>query len=126
MDQIIMWCCLQGMQDAYVTITLVDGKGNVMGRPQDTPTSNNLAGNYVLFNCEVSSPPPLAPRLGNSPLLHAVFSYAATSMAQLLHLHCCTDKFTDNIACSSMAAVLAKLRFASSLICLAGTYATEH
>lgn len=77
MHQITKWCCLQGMQDAYVTITLVDSKGNVMGRPQDTPTSNNLAGNYVLFNCEVSSPPPLAPRLGNSPLLHAVFSYAA-------------------------------------------------
>ena len=55
MDQITTWCCLQGMQDAYVAITLVDGKGNVMGRPQDTPTSNNLAGNHVLFNCEVSS-----------------------------------------------------------------------
>lgn len=44
---------LQGIQDAYVTITLVDGKGNVIGRPQDTPTTNNLAGNHVLFNCEV-------------------------------------------------------------------------
>ena len=45
---------MQGIQDAYVTVTLVDGKGNVIGRPQDTPTTNNLAGNYVLFNCEVS------------------------------------------------------------------------
>ena len=44
---------LQGIQDAYITISLVDGKGNVMGRSQDTPTTNNLAGNYVLFNCKV-------------------------------------------------------------------------
>lgn len=44
---------LQGIQDAYITISLVDGKGNVMGRSQDTPTTNNLAGNYVLFNCQV-------------------------------------------------------------------------
>ena len=45
---------MQGIQDAYVTISLVDGKGNIIGRPQDTPTTNNLAGNHVLFNCEVS------------------------------------------------------------------------
>ncbi len=45
---------MQGIQDACVTISLVDGKGNVIGRPQDTPTTNNLAGNHVLFNCEVS------------------------------------------------------------------------
>ncbi len=45
---------MQGLQDAYVTISLVDGKGNIIGRPQDTPTTNNLAGNHVLFNCEVS------------------------------------------------------------------------
>lgn len=44
---------MQGVQDAFVTISLVDGKGNVMGRPQDTPTTNNLAGNYVLFNYQV-------------------------------------------------------------------------
>ncbi|KAL0054194.1 hypothetical protein WJX82_005196 [Trebouxia sp. C0006] len=43
----------KGLQDAYVTISLVDGKGNIIGRPQDTPTTNNLAGNHVLFNCEV-------------------------------------------------------------------------
>ena len=47
------WRALQGIQDAFVTISLVDGKGIVLGRPQDTPTTNNLAGNYVLFNCEV-------------------------------------------------------------------------
>lgn len=45
---------MQGIQDAFVTISLVDGKGNVIGRQQDTPTTNNLAGNHVLFNCEVS------------------------------------------------------------------------
>ena len=44
---------MQGIQDAFVTITLVDGKGHVMGRPQDTPITNNLAGNNVLFNCQV-------------------------------------------------------------------------
>ncbi|KAL3156732.1 hypothetical protein ABBQ38_001007 [Trebouxia sp. C0009 RCD-2024] len=44
---------VKGVQDAFVTISLVDGKGNVMGRPQDTPTTNNLAGNYVLFNYQV-------------------------------------------------------------------------
>ncbi|KAL3132496.1 hypothetical protein ABBQ32_009042 [Trebouxia sp. C0010 RCD-2024] len=44
---------VKGVQDAFVTISLVDGKGNVMGRPQDTPTTNNLAGNYVLVNCQV-------------------------------------------------------------------------
>ncbi|DBA96464.1 hypothetical protein WJX77_012078 [Trebouxia sp. C0004] len=43
----------KGIQDAYVTISLVDGKGNIIGRPQDTPTTNNLAGNHLLFNCEV-------------------------------------------------------------------------
>ncbi|DBA65683.1 TPA: hypothetical protein ACH3X2_002737 [Trebouxia sp. C0005] len=43
----------KGIQDAFVTISLVDGKGNVIGRQQDTPTTNNLAGNHVLFNCEV-------------------------------------------------------------------------
>ena len=48
---------MQGLQDAYVTISLVDGKGNIIGRPQDTPTTNNLAGNHVLFNCEVSCLP---------------------------------------------------------------------
>ena len=45
---------VQGIQDAFVTISLVDGKGNVMGRTQDTPVTNNLAGAHVLFNnCEV-------------------------------------------------------------------------
>ena len=48
-DRLVM----QGIQDAFVTISLVDGKGNVIGQPQDTPTTNNLAGNYVLFNCQV-------------------------------------------------------------------------
>ncbi len=50
---ILKAACVQGIQDAFVTVSLVDGKGNVMGRQQDTPTTNNLAGNYVLFNCEV-------------------------------------------------------------------------
>ena len=41
---------VQGIQDAFVTISLVGDKGSIIGQPQDTPTTNNLAGNYVLFN----------------------------------------------------------------------------
>ena len=60
---------MQGIQDAYVTICLVDGKGNVIGRPQDTPTTNNLAGNHVLFNCEVSCLSPSHASMGS--VIHA-------------------------------------------------------
>ncbi len=60
---------MQGIQDAYVTISLVDGKGNVIGRPQDTPTTNNLAGNQVLFNCEVSCLYPSQVSMGS--VIHA-------------------------------------------------------
>lgn len=57
--QIHMHCCqeelqpLQGVQDAYITITTVDGKGNMVGSSQNTPVTNNLGGNYVVFKCQV-------------------------------------------------------------------------
>ncbi len=60
---------MQGIQDAYITISLVDGKGNTIGRPQDTPTTNNLAGNHVLFNCEVSCLSPSQVSMGS--VVHA-------------------------------------------------------
>lgn len=44
---------MQGIQDGFITITLVDGKGNMVGSSQNTPVTSNIGGNYAVFKCQV-------------------------------------------------------------------------
>ena len=113
---------LQGIQDAYISISLVDGKGNVMGRAQDTPTTNNLAGNYVLFNCQVWPP--------ESSLLYACCQLLLRVSWQLICSHrlCMLCNCKDivlatliSLACFNPIGTQAHL-----LQSLSGTYPAEH
>ena len=44
---------MQGIQGGFITITLVDGKGNMVGSSQNTPVTSNIGGNYAVFKCQV-------------------------------------------------------------------------
>ena len=105
---------VQGIQDAFVTISLVGEKGSIIGQPQDTPTTNNLAGNYILFN-------DVQVRIPNSS------EFFLDAYAWCKHWQCCCYWMQNTLCCSCIwQQIMAEHAHLTLKSLVAGACSEEH